>query len=155
MENCPFCRKEVISSSFAQESNFYAVYNHAPVVPGHVMVIPYNHVTNMFDLSDSDYTSLFIFAKKITAFINEYYQTNEFDMSLQQGFNAGQSVEHLHLHIIPRRANDLPEGEEWFHKLNDNKTALLDSGRFLSDTELASISEQLKTAWNKYLNKEK
>lgn len=145
---CPFCNPEVVTSAFAQESGFFAIYNHAPVVPGHSMIVPFKHLSDMFELSDKEYIELFKFARKVTSFLIRYFDTKEFDISLQQGFNAGQSVDHLHLHIIPRKANDLPSGEEWFHKLDEEKHNLLDSGRFLNNEVLKSTSEKLKNAWN-------
>lgn len=152
-KECPFCNLHVVKASFAQTEGFYAIYNHAPVVPGHCMIIPFKHVTNLFELTDSEYITLFNFARDVTSFIIGFYGTDEFDMSLQQGFNAGQSIDHLHLHIIPRKANDLAEGEEWFDKLNENKTALLDSGRFLSEKEFLTTSSILRKAWNNRLDK--
>jgi bis(5'-adenosyl)-triphosphatase len=146
-DECPFCNPEVVSSAFAEESGFYAIYNHAPVVPGHSMIIPFRHVSDMFDLSDNEYTVLFLFARKVTSFLTKYFDTGEFDISLQQGSNAGQSVDHLHLHIIPRRANDLPFGEEWFHKLDEEKHNLLDSGKFLNNEELKQLSNSLRNSW--------
>lgn len=147
---CPFCNSNVTSGAFAEEDNFIALYNHAPVVPGHSLIIPVRHVTNMFDLSDNEYINLFLFARKIVDFLNKYFITDEFDLSLQQGINAGQSVEHLHLHIIPRHANDIPDSEEWFHKLNKVKPNLLDSGRFLDNEEMIHMSELLREEWIKH-----
>jgi len=150
LTDCPFCNRNVTSGAFAEENSFIALYNHAPVVPGHSIIIPVRHVTNMFDLSDKEYIGLFLFARKVTAFLNKYFLTDEFDLSLQQGLNAGQSVEHLHLHIIPRHANDLPDGEEWFHKLNKVKPNLLDSGRFLDNEEMTHMSGLLREEWKKF-----
>lgn len=147
--NCPFCNPSIVEIAFANESGFYALYNHAPVVPGHSLIIPYKHVTSIFSLNDKEFNDLFLFCRKVISFLNIYYSTNEFDMSLQEGFNAGQSVEHLHIHIIPRRANDLPMGQEWFHKLNEEKIGSLDSKNFLSSEELNAISTKLREAWNK------
>lgn len=147
--SCPFCNPDVINIAFARESGFYAVYNHAPIVPGHSLIIPFEHHVNLFDLDQSSYNQLFSFAREVTRFLLDQFGTDEFDMSLQQGENAGQSVAHLHLHIIPRKKNDLPEGEEWYHKLNEDEFKTLDSNRFLSDEELNKISNTLRQEWDK------
>jgi bis(5'-adenosyl)-triphosphatase len=148
-ETCPFCNPDVVAIAFARESQYYAVYNHAPVVPGHSLIIPFEHHVNVMDLDDASYASMFTFAREVTRFLLDQFGTTEFDMSLQQGENAGQSVEHLHLHIIPRKKNDLPDGEEWYHKLNEDEFNTLDSNRFLSDEELKRISTTLREEWEK------
>ncbi len=151
--NCPFCDPEVVNIAFAEGLGFYAVYNHAPVVTGHCLVIPFKHTTDLLALDTREYTNFFAFAREVVVFLNSYYSTSEFDMSIQQGENAGQSVAHLHMHILPRKANDLPQGEEWFHKLNEDEFTSLDSTKFLSDEELKSISRKLRIAWQAGLNK--
>lgn len=152
-QECPFCNPIVKSACFAEDLEYYALYNHAPVVPGHSLIIPSKHLTSIFELTDEEYSRLFLFARKITDFLTSCYNTKEFDISLQQGFNAGQSVEHLHLHLIPRKENDLPNGVEWFDKLNENKAGLLDSGRILNDQEFERISIQLRERWKLFLDK--
>ncbi len=147
MENCPFCRQDVVNTAFASESGFIAIYNHAPIVPGHSMIIPLKHVGDVMELSEEEYTNMFLFARKVMKFLNSYFKTTEFDMSLQQGHNAGQSVEHVHLHLIPRHPFDLKPGEEWYHKLMEKEYRSLDSDHILSNTALKNISEKLKTAW--------
>jgi bis(5'-adenosyl)-triphosphatase len=153
--DCPFCDPEVVNIAFAEESGFYAVYNHAPVVTGHSLVIPNKHVTDLLHLNSKEYADFFAFARKVVVFLNNYYNTSEFDMTIQQGENAGQSVAHLHLHILPRKANDLPEGEEWFHKLNEDEFTTLDSKTYLSNEELQSISRKLRIAWKAVIGEQK
>jgi bis(5'-adenosyl)-triphosphatase len=148
-ENCPFCNSDVTDLAFAKKNELYAIYSHAPVVPGHSLIIPAKHLTDLFELSDADYKELFLFARDVIKFLNNFFKTNEFDLSLQQGRNAGQSVDHLHLHILPRKHNDLSEGTEWYHKINEDQYISLDSKKIISDEKLKDISEQLRQAWNK------
>jgi bis(5'-adenosyl)-triphosphatase len=149
-ENCPFCRKEVQDTAFATSSGFIAIYNHAPIVPGHSLIIPLKHSTDMMELSDDEYIEMCLFGKRVMKFLNEYFKTAEFDMSLQQGRNAGQSVEHIHLHLIPRKPMDLEPGEEWYHRIMKEEYTSLDSDRILKNSELTKISKKLKEAWIKY-----
>lgn len=144
---CPFCNPNVITKSFANESGYYALYSHAPVTPGHSLIIPYKHVTDVFSMPENEYIELFKFARKTMMFLNTFFKTNEFDISLQQGINAGQSVEHLHLHLIPRKMNDLPAGIEWYQRLNENQLITLDSKLLLEEGEFNRISEDLRKAW--------
>ncbi|HLN53528.1 MAG TPA: HIT domain-containing protein [Lentimicrobium sp.] len=149
-ETCPFCKKEVIDTSFATYSGFIAIYNHAPIVPGHSLIIPLNHVTDIMELSDTEFIDFFQFGKRVMQFLNAYFKTNEFDMSLQQGRNAGQSVDHVHLHLIPRKPFDLKPGEEWYHKMMEKEYKSLDSDKIISKSDLLSISQKLRKSWEKY-----
>lgn len=146
--DCPFCKNDVIAHSFANESGYYAIYNHAPVTYGHSLIIPDKHVTDLLLLPEAEFIQLFKFARKVMGFLNDFFMTSEFDMSLQQGVNAGQSIEHLHLHLIPRRENDLPFGEEWFQKLSENQLSTLDSKVLLDDEVFKEISDKLRSTWN-------
>ncbi|MFA6949103.1 MAG: HIT domain-containing protein [Lentimicrobiaceae bacterium] len=153
--NCPFCNPEVVATSFADESGFFAIYNHAPVVPGHSMVIPFKHCQDLMELTDDEFDLLFRFVRKITCFLNQYFKTTQFDWSLQQGIAAGQSVSHMHVHIIPRKVHDLPEGQEWYFKLNEDEFRSLDSKSFLSTDELNEMSDRLRKAWVLFNSSEK
>lgn len=146
--DCPFCSSAVTNLAFAQRNNFFAIYNHAPVVPGHSLIIPSFHIINIFELSDNEYKELFLFARDVMGFLNSFFQTDEFDISLQQGKNAGQSVAHLHLHLLPRKEKDIEDGTEWFHKLNEDQYKTLDSKAIISDSQLKEISLKLRQAWN-------
>lgn len=154
MNNCPFCSQQVQGSAFASEAGFLAVYNHAPILPGHSLIIPDRHIKSLFELTEDEISSFFSFARKITAFISEYYKSEAYDWSLQEGESAGQSVEHLHLHIIPRKAGDLPEGEDWYIKLQEQQNLPIDHSerKVLNEWEYNSVSQSVKEKWQ-ILNK--
>lgn len=113
--------------AFYETTDFLAIYNIAPILPGHSMIITRNHITSVMQLSDKQIADLMLFARKTTGFLLAEFSSAAFDWSLQDGEAAGQSVPHFHLHIIPRRPNDLPDDNEWYEKLPENESALLDS----------------------------
>lgn len=147
--NCPFCTQKIKETAFATENNFLAIYNHSPILPGHSLVIPANHVHSLFDLSEDEISVFFGFARKVTSFLTETYGTDAYDWSLQEGEPAGQSLEHLHLHIIPRRPGDLPDGEDWYIRLEEQKKQKIDvPGRsILNEWDYQRISLDLKEKW--------
>lgn len=126
-EHCLFCRQEVQNKSFASNEGFCAMYNIAPIVPGHSLVIPKKHRSSLFDLSDEELGEMMIFARKVTSVLKVYFGCEGFDWSLQNGISAGQTVPHIHLHIIPRKSGDMQENEEWYSKIPTNEQVLLDS----------------------------
>ena len=149
---CPFCSENILQEAFASENGFLAMYNLSPILPGHSLIIPQKHSGSLFDLTEDEISAFFSFARKITAFLSKTYASDAYDWSLQEGEAAGQSVEHLHLHIIPRNPGDLPEGEDWYVKLEEQRNTSLDSPEriILNKEDYTRICEALKTKWGSY-----
>lgn len=100
-------------------------------------------------MSEEEISAFFSFARMVTAFLCGVYGADAYDWSLQEGKEAGQSVDHLHLHIIPRKPDDLKENETWYTKLKQQQFGSPDNeGRSeLTESEFNTISESLKTRW--------
>ena len=147
-DKCPFCRKEIIEKSFCTITRFSAFYNIAPILPGHSLIIPNNHYESLFELTDDELSEMMLFARKITLVLKSVFNCEGFDWTIQDGVSAGQTVPHLHLHIIPRKPFDMPESNEWYSKIPQNEAHLLDSEnrKRLSDDDYYVISQQLKKA---------
>lgn len=147
-DNCLFCRKEIIGKSFCTTSRFSAFYNIAPILPGHSLVIPNKHYASLFELPDDELSEMMLFARKITSVLKTVFRCDGFDWTIQDGVSAGQTVPHLHLHIIPRKPHDLPESNEWYSKIPQSETGFLDSKNRarLNDREYDEITARLKVA---------
>ena len=126
-EDCVFCNRAVVEKSFYSTAGFSALYNIAPILPGHTLVIPNRHYQSLDELSETELGNMMIFARKITAVLKTVFKCDGFDWTIQDGVSAGQTVPHLHLHIIPRKPFDLPESNEWYSKIPENESKLLDS----------------------------
>lgn len=125
--NCPFCKETVTGSSFMHSANFLAIYNIAPILRGHSLVIPKRHISSLFELTDCELAEFFKFSKEVTELLMEAFKGEGFDWSIQEGTVAGQSVPHLHLHVVIRKANDMEVQDEWYHQVRENELAQLDS----------------------------
>jgi len=145
--NCPFCNTENQQLAFASTKGLKAVYNKSPILPGHSLVIPVKHVTSLFDLNEEEISNFFSFARKVTAFLCEVYKSEAYDWSLQEGIEAGQSIVHLHLHIIPRKPDDLGENGEWYGKLQQSVDPQNKQRITISETEYRDISMNLGKLW--------
>lgn len=152
VENCLFCRKEILEKSFCATARFSAFYNIAPILPGHSLVIPNKHYESLFELPDDELSEMMVFARKITSVLKTVFNCDGFDWTIQDGVSAGQTVPHLHLHIIPRKPHDLPESNEWYSKIPMNEAKLLDSNNRerLSNKEYNDITIKLRLASTKY-----
>jgi len=135
---CPFCAGAIQSSTYAETLHCRAIYNRAPLVKGHSLVVPKRHVTRLEALSSVELTDLFGLARHVAALLLVAFDCDGYDLSLQQGASAGQTVAHLHAHIVPRRPNDLPHGD-WHTQLLDSA-----SRPRLSSTEMAHHVARLR-----------
>ncbi len=150
---CIFCNPEIAGKSFYANEQFSAIYNIAPILPGHTLVIPRLHIQSLFELSDAALGEMMVFARKVTSLLNTVFDCDGFDWTIQDGVSAGQTIPHLHLHIIPRKPLDLPEGQDWYGKIEENEHRLIDSERRerLSDQEYIDITARLSDAASELL----
>jgi bis(5'-adenosyl)-triphosphatase len=112
--SCPFCRPDIENAAFAESENFLAIYNKSPILPGHSLIIPRAHVPAVLELSAPELTEFVHFARQVTVGLLRVFGANSFNWSLQEQPAAGQTVNHLHLHIVPRLDHDLPEPGDWY-----------------------------------------
>jgi bis(5'-adenosyl)-triphosphatase len=150
LDRCPFCSPDNQRNAFAFSASFLALYNVSPILPGHSLIIPRMHVKSMRSLSDELTSELFLFARKVTEVLLTFYGTDAFDWSLQDNDAAGQTVPHLHLHIIVRHPSDLPNPGDWYPLL-DEQGKKGNDGRFrLNNDEYSRITGALKAAYSKF-----
>ncbi|MBN1952019.1 MAG: HIT family protein [Bacteroidales bacterium] len=143
---CPFCNPSIGDAAFARSRNFLAVYNLAPILPGHSLIIPRKHIESMLELDESMLTEMIDFARKVTRLLQKVFDTEGFNWSIQDREIAGQTIMHLHLHIVLRYPGDLPEPGDWYPKLQENAGQLLDSGarERLTPEEMQKIVSRLR-----------
>ena len=109
MENCIFCKilaGEIPSSTVYEDDNFKAILDVNPAARGHVIILPKNHAANIFELTDEDASGIMIVAKKIATALKKAYQCDGVNILQNNGEAAGQTVFHLHVHVIPRFTGD-------------------------------------------------
>ncbi|MBN1116204.1 MAG: HIT family protein [Bacteroidales bacterium] len=143
---CPFCNPAVLKSTFAESENFRAVYNLAPVLPGHILIVPKKHLSKFLEIDEALIAEMVSFSRKIIKVIAKAFKTDSFDWTIQDGKPAGQTVEHMHMHIIPRHENDLPDPGDWYPMLKKKTEAFIDSTNRnkLSEEEIVNICQNLK-----------
>jgi diadenosine tetraphosphate (Ap4A) HIT family hydrolase len=118
VDECTFCSELVINRMrFYEDTNFNAIYNLRPVVPGHCMVVPKRHVKTTFDLNAEERSTLASFINRAIFIALKYARAYSFNMMLQVGEASGQSIEHLHFHLMPRKPDDKfnEGGGDWYH----------------------------------------
>jgi diadenosine tetraphosphate (Ap4A) HIT family hydrolase len=87
-----------------------------PVAEGHVLVVPKRHVASLFDLPDEELAALWKLVALVRAKLASELKPDGFNVGLNDGAAAGQTVPHAHVHVIPRRAGDVADprgGVRW------------------------------------------
>ena len=109
---CLFCN--IPSSDYIFENNLaFSTFDSYPVSKYHALIIPKRHVENYFDMSEEEVLSCNQLIKKMKNKIQELDSTVDgFNIGTNSGKLAGQSIMHCHIHLIPRRKNDVdnPQG---------------------------------------------
>ncbi len=117
--DCPFCSPAIAAATIVETAGCRVIYNRAPLVPGHCLVIPKRHAARLQELSADESAELLALVRRFAPLLLAAYGCDGYDLSLQDGASAGQTVPHLHLHIVPRRAGDLPH-DDWHAQLLDS-----------------------------------
>ncbi len=93
-----------------------AILDGFPVAEGHSLVVPKRHVASPFDLPDEEQAALWHLVALVRTGLMEWLKPDGFNVGVNDGLAAGQTVMHAHIHIIPRRRGDVPDprgGVRW------------------------------------------
>jgi superfamily II DNA or RNA helicase/diadenosine tetraphosphate (Ap4A) HIT family hydrolase len=107
-DDCPFCRP-------AAERLFYVgrhvlgLWDAFPVSPGHALLVPKRHVASWFDTSEEERAELLSAIGQARAAIEQEHRPDGFNLGVNIGATAGQTVPHVHLHVIPRFRDDVAD----------------------------------------------
>lgn len=106
-ESILFYQFAVDSQVFFKSKYTYALVNLKPLVPGHVLVVPLRtSVLRFGDLTAQESQDYMKSLQIIQGFISKAYKADSLNIAIQDGPESGQSVPHLHTHLIPRNKSD-------------------------------------------------
>lgn len=111
--DCAFCRI-VASGQDLIVGNDLAVafFDLFPCNPGHALIVPRRHEADFFALPQYEQTALFSLLPAVKRFVEESYPADGFNLGINVGDHAGQTIGHVHLHLIPRIRGDAdPRGD--------------------------------------------
>ncbi|MDW7732107.1 MAG: HIT family protein [Methanolobus sp.] len=107
--DCLFCKivsGEIPSNKVYEDDFVYAFLDIYPCSEGHTIVLPKEHIPRFTDMRESDAKSLFGSVNKVAKAVEKALDVPGMNIGINNGEVAGQSVPHVHVHIIPRREND-------------------------------------------------
>jgi diadenosine tetraphosphate (Ap4A) HIT family hydrolase len=104
---CPFCNVE--REIILENELSFAIYDGFPVNEGHALIIPKRHTANYFDLSLEEQKDCIELLNRVRGIVQEKYNPAGFNVGININEAAGQTVPHVHIHLIPRYEGDVDE----------------------------------------------
>lgn len=104
-----FCDGAPDNQRVGDSTNFYAVLDGYPVSPGHTLIIPRAHITDLFELPRTQLVELFELLRLAWLRLVHEHHPDGFNLGVNNGTAAGRTINHLHLHLIPRYRGDMPD----------------------------------------------
>lgn len=105
---CPFCQP-VRERVFHEGQAVLGLWDGFPVSPGHALLITKRHVQTWIDATDEEQRELLCGIALTCSVIRQRHQPDGFNVGMNLGQAAGQTIPHLHLHVIPRYAGDVAD----------------------------------------------
>ncbi|MBM3528348.1 MAG: HIT family protein [Alphaproteobacteria bacterium] len=105
-DDCELCRLDQV---LFETDDAYVRYDNNSLSKGHVLVVPRRHVADFFDMTAAEKASVFELLDKAKAFIAAEHSPDGYNIGVNIGKAGGQTRMHVHVHLIPRYAGDVPD----------------------------------------------
>lgn len=108
-EDCIYCKiinGDLPSYTIHEDDEFQVILDIAPATKGHALILPKEHADNLYELPEDIAGKAMKLARKLAIHMTEKLKCDGFNLMQNNGETAGQTVNHFHLHLIPRYKND-------------------------------------------------
>jgi len=103
---CPFCDK----ANYEREGDLaFTKTDSYPVSKGHTLVIPKRHISSYFECTDDERLELWSLVEQVKTLLDSVFEPDGFNIGINIGAAAGQTVPHMHIHVIPRYSGDMDD----------------------------------------------
>ena len=106
--DCPFCNPPS-ARIFLRSETALCLWDGYPVSRGHALLVPMRHVATWFDATPAEQSALIELLDLAKAHIDARYAPDGYNIGINCGASAGQTIFHLHVHLIPRYAGDVAD----------------------------------------------
>jgi diadenosine tetraphosphate (Ap4A) HIT family hydrolase len=113
---CVFCSPDTSVVLF-QNEYAYCRFDGYPVTSGHLLVIPFRHVSSFFAITEQEHAAIWDLVRLAKQHLDKVYQPEGYNIGINDGIIAGQTVMHLHIHLIPRYPGDSDDPKGWVHRI--------------------------------------
>ncbi|KAJ8286840.1 hypothetical protein GJAV_G00043880 [Gymnothorax javanicus] len=137
------------SAVFLQTELCFALVNRKPVVPGHVLVCPLRVVERFRDLHPEEVADLFKTTQRVANVVEKHFQGSSLTIAIQDGPEAGQTVKHVHVHVLPRRAGDFERNDSIYEELQKHDQENVDiPAKWRTEEQMAAEASALQKHFN-------
>lgn len=105
--DCPFCNPDSERELIVESATVYAIYDKFPVNNGHALIIPKKHCSDYFDLTFKEQSACIFMVNKVKEILEKQFKPDGFNVGININETAGQTVSHVHIHLIPRYKGDV------------------------------------------------
>lgn len=105
---CPFCHPDP-GRIVARTDLALALRDAYPLAPGHTLIVPARHVASWFDTTEQERRAITELISVVRGQLEGEFHPDGYNIGINDGAAAGQTVMHLHVHVIPRRKGDVPD----------------------------------------------
>ena len=106
---CPFCNLESQRELILESLTAYSIYDNFPVSDGHALVIPKRHCTDYFELTNEEQSECWSMVNTVKQILMQKYNPDGFNVGINVNKEAGQTIPHVHIHLIPRYKGDVKD----------------------------------------------
>ena len=115
---CPFCgiTKHDEKRIIKENDLAFVVRDGFPISEGHTLIIPKRHVSSFFEITNEEHQALMALLEHAQKVLNQEFKPDAYNIGINDGVEAGQTVPHLHIHLIPRYDGDVKDprgGVRW------------------------------------------
>lgn len=114
--DCPLCERIGAGPFLCETDVAVAMPDAYPVSPGHTLILPRRHVADFFSLTEQEQAGLWALLLPVTGILDHSHHPAAYNIGLNAGRAAGQTVAHVHVHVIPRYEGDVADprgGVRW------------------------------------------
>lgn len=116
MDRCLFCSYDK-ENYIAENELAFAIYDHFPVNEGHVLVIPKRHFANFFEATTEEVAAIYSLLHDVKIIVDKEFSPTGYNVGININEDAGQTIMHLHVHLIPRYKGDVENPKGGIRKL--------------------------------------
>ncbi|XRB13945.1 bifunctional bis(5'-adenosyl)-triphosphatase/adenylylsulfatase FHIT [Pseudoscourfieldia marina] len=148
----PHIRIDAEQQIFAESKHSVALVNLKPVVPGHVLVAPKRLAARVSELDANELSDLFSLARDVGQTVQSHFNASSLTFTVQDGPEAGQTVPHVHVHVLPRRKGDFEPNDAVYDAVDASENdmgaarSLDDDRKPRSLQEMAAEAAELRKA---------
>ncbi|MDD4531539.1 MAG: HIT family protein [Candidatus Pacebacteria bacterium] len=108
-KDCFFCeiQKKKDDKIIIDNQSFFSRYDDFPVTPGHCEIIAKNHIVSFFELTSKQLADFYELLQKTRLIIDDKFNPDSYNIGINEGEAAGRTIQHLHIHLIPRYKGDV------------------------------------------------